>query len=110
MDRLQFPAERILYTDLNGGQILGYTKGDLHRFAVNALQSAERAPTPLPHPLSDWQALVLQTLIECSSRRAASKKLGCGEWAIKSAIERMQAKYPGKSVLQLCVMYSRSLP
>lgn len=105
---MNLPPERILYTDANGGQILGYTRGDLHRLAA---ELAHGRPASAPAlDLTPWQGQVLQAVIDAGSAEGAARRLGVGRAAVRGALESVHHRYPGSTTLQLCAMYARTQP
>lgn len=93
------PPPRILYTDVNGGQILGYTEDDM-RWAMG-LPRANRE-TPLPARCKD----AVDAYIAHGSVKGAARALGRSTDAVASALRDARRAFKCRTTTQLCTAYA----
>lgn len=92
------PPPRILYTDVNGGQILGYTEEDMREAAGLKPQIALK--------LTPRQRQTVEAMMIHGTLKGAAKALGVQENSVKKALQSARVKAGATSTLQLCLMYS----
>lgn len=93
-----FPAPRVLYTDVCGGQILGYTEDDMRA----ALCMARPRPDL---KLTRRQAAVVDAMLKHGTQKGAARALAIQENSVKKALQLARKKAGGVSTLQLCVAW-----
>lgn len=95
---MKLPPERILYTDVNGGQILGYNEEDMR----NAMR-LHRMPPGVK--LSKRQQQTLNAMVTHGNIAAAAAELGVDENSVKKALQLIRQKVSAPNTLLLCIWY-----
>lgn len=95
----KIPPPRVLYTDVNGGQILGYTEADIID-ALTAYRSGDLK-------LNDKEARVIFALIEHGSTKLAADALGVTLSTVEATLSRARKKNSMRTTLLLVVAYLR---
>lgn len=101
---MKLPPERILYTDPNGGQILGYTEEDMLELVRVTVRTVAYAKPPPPFKATKRQAQVLGAILKAGSPSAAAALLGCQVEAVEGVLASLKRRYKGRTTLQLCAM------
>lgn len=99
---MKLPPERILYTDPNGGQILGYTADDLVEVASRTRRKLD-AKRPRFRATAR-QIEVLSAITLTGSPTNAAEYLQCTLTAVEGVLASLKRRYKGRTTLQLCVM------
>lgn len=94
-----FPPERILYTDVNGGQILGYTIEDLYT-VLNAVRI--QAPSMR---LTTGQIELLAKATLLGSIAEAGHALGISRQAAYGRMRTIFRRFPGYSMFRLMARF-----
>lgn len=103
----ELPPPRVLYTDVSGGVVEGYSEADVREIVRKLVREIVAAPEP-PMRMTETQARALRLLLEHGSPTAAAKALGLNSaQSIDDALRRLKVRYPGRNTLQLCVEFSR---
>lgn len=95
----KIPPPRVLYTDVNGGQILGYTEADI----VDAMTGYRSTGLRL----NDKEARAIFALIEHGSTKLAADALGLSLKTFETHLRRARERNNKTTTLQLVVAYVR---